>query len=49
MLTLYPELNPDKLDIQFISLYRDEATNQLQYEIEQTASDLMHNAIMPGI
>lgn len=46
MLTLYPELNPDKLDIQFISLYRDEATNQLQYEIEQTASDLMHNAIM---
>lgn len=46
MFALYPELNPSKLDIQFISLYHDEATNKLQYEMKQTASDLKYNAIM---
>lgn len=46
MLTVYPELNQEKLDIRFISLYRDEQTNDVKYEIEKTASDLEHNAIM---
>lgn len=46
MLTVYPELNPEKLDIRFVSLYRDEQTNDVKYEIEKTASDLEHNAIM---
>lgn len=46
MLTAYPELNPDQLDIRFISLYKDEETNEIKYEMEQTASDLKYNAIM---
>lgn len=46
MLTVYPELNPDKLDIKFMALYRDEQTNEVNYEIESSASDLEHNAIM---
>lgn len=46
MLTVYPELNPEKLDIRFISLYREEETNVMKYEMKQTASDLENNAIM---
>lgn len=46
MLTVYPELNPEQLDIRFMSLYRDAETNTVKYELEKTASDLKHNAIM---
>ncbi len=46
MFTVYPELNSDHLDIRFISLYKDQNTNEIAYEMEQTASDLKHNAIM---
>lgn len=46
MLTVYPELNPEHLDIRFMSLYRDQQTNDVMYEIEKTASDLKNNAIM---
>lgn len=46
MLTVYPELNPDKLDIRFMSLYREEDSSDVKYEMEATASDLTHNAIM---
>lgn len=46
MLTVYPELNPEQLDIRFMSLYRDDETNTVKYELEKTASDLKHNAIM---
>lgn len=46
MLTVYPELNPGKLDIRFMSLYRDPESNQVKYEIEKVASDLKNNAIM---
>lgn len=46
MLTVYPELNPECLDIRFMSLYRDREMNDVKYELEKTASDLKHNAIM---
>lgn len=46
MVTVYPELNPKKLDIRFISLFRDEKTHDVRYEMKNTASDLGHNAIM---
>ena len=46
MLTVYPELNPENLGIRFMSLYRDEQTNDVKFELEKTASDLKHNAIM---
>jgi len=46
MLTVYPELNPEHLDIRFMSLYRDEQTGDVNFELEETASDLKHNAIM---
>ena len=46
MLTVYPELNPERLDIRFMSLYRDGEMNDVKYELEKTASDLKHNAIM---
>ena len=46
MFTVYPELNPDHLDIRFMALYRDPNTNDVKYEIQKTASDLEHNAIM---
>lgn len=46
MLTLYPELNPDSLDIRFVSLYRENESNLLKYEMASTASDLKNNAIM---
>jgi predicted ATPase len=46
MMTIYPELNPSKLDIRFMSLYRDKDTNSIKYEMESCASDLKNNAIM---
>lgn len=46
MLTVYKELNPDHLDIRFMSLYKDAETNELKYEMKNTASDLENNAIM---
>lgn len=46
MLTVYPELNQEQLDIRFMSLFRDEKTNEIKYEMEKTASDLKNNAIM---
>lgn len=46
MITAYPELNPEKLDIRFVSLFRDEKTHDVQYEMKTSASDLEHNAIM---
>lgn len=46
MLTVYPELNPENLDIRFMSLYRDAETNSIKFEMEKTASDLRNNAIM---
>jgi AAA15 family ATPase/GTPase len=46
MMTIYPELNPEKLDIRFMSLYRDEETNAVKYEMASSASDLKNNAIM---
>lgn len=46
MFTVYPELNPDQLDIRFLSLYKSEGDNEIECEMRQTASDLEHNAIM---
>ncbi|MCI5884493.1 MAG: AAA family ATPase [Eubacterium sp.] len=46
MFAAYPELNPAKMDVRFISLYRDEKTHDINYEMKNTASDLTHNAIM---
>lgn len=46
MLTTYSELNSKHLDIRFMSLYRDEETNNVKFEMKKTASDLKHNAIM---
>ncbi|MDO5424055.1 MAG: ATP-binding protein [Eubacteriales bacterium] len=46
MLTVYPELNQNELDTRFMSLYRDEKTNDVKIEMQKTASDLKHNAIM---
>ena len=46
MLAVYPKLNADKLDIRFVSLYHDEFSGQMTYEMEGNASDLKHNAIM---
>ena len=46
MLTVYPELNPEQLDIRFMSLYRDEQAGDVRIELEKTASDLKNNAIM---
>ena len=46
MLSMYPELDPEQLDIRFMSLYRDFQTGEVNYEMSQTASDLKHNAIM---
>lgn len=46
MAAAYPELNPKNLDIRFISLYRDEETQGIHYEMKKTASDLENNAIM---
>ena len=46
MVASYPKLNPEKLDIRFLSLYRDEKTHDIHYEMTNSASDLEHNAIM---
>ena len=46
MLTVYPELNRDNLDIRFLSLYREKDSNMIKYEMEATASELKNNAIM---
>ncbi len=46
MLALYPELNENQLDIRFVSLYKEEGTGKLKYEMEKNASDLNNNAIM---
>lgn len=46
MLKVYPELCPDNLDIRFLSLYREEESQELKWEMAGTASDLKHNAIM---
>ena len=46
MLTVYPELNSEQLDIRFMSLYRDEQAGDVRIELEKTASDLKNNAIM---
>lgn len=46
MVATYPELNPQKLDLRFISLFRDEKTHDVHYEMKNSASDLEQNAIM---
>ena len=46
LLSVYPELNPHHLEIQFMSLYRDCETKELKIETAPAASDLQHNAIM---
>ena len=46
MIAAYPELNPEKLDVRFISLYRDGKAQDVLYEMKNSASDLTHNAIM---
>ena len=46
MVASYPKLNPEKLDIRFLSLYRDEKIHDIHYEMTNSASDLEHNAIM---
>lgn len=44
---VYPEANPNKLDIKFVSLYRSEEQNPtVQYEEASQVSDLEHNTIM---
>lgn len=46
MASVYSELNLKNLDIRFISLFRDDKTLDVKYEMKNTASDLKHNAIM---
>ena len=46
MIAAYPELNPEEMDIRFISLYRDKKSHTIQYEMKNSSSDLEHNAIM---
>ncbi len=46
MLMEYKELNPDNLDIRFVSLYKDIETNNVMCEVQRTVSDLKYNAIM---
>lgn len=46
MLTVYPEICPEGMDIRFLSLYREPETLELKYEMKKTASDLENNAIM---
>ena len=46
MVASYQELNPKNLDIKFISLFRDEETRDIHYEMKNSATDLEHNAIM---
>lgn len=46
MVASYPELNPHNLDIRFVSLYKNEETHNIEFEMQGSASDLVHNAIM---
>ena len=46
MVASYPELNPTKFDVRFLSLYKDENTHDVHCEMTNSASDLVHNAIM---
>ncbi len=46
MLSVYPELNINNLDLRFISLYFDDDSDRLTYEMKNSSSDLAHNAIM---
>ena len=46
MLTVYPELNQIISISAFMSLFRDEDTGNVRFELEKMASDLKHNAIM---
>ena len=46
MVTNYPELNTENLDIRFISLYKDKKKHNIYYEMKNSASDLENNAIM---
>jgi len=45
MYMAYPETNPDKIDVRFISLYAD-AENTIVYETASEIADLKNNAIM---
>lgn len=45
MYTAYPESNPDKIDIRFLSLYRADDGN-VMVEEAKTIDDLQHNTIM---
>ena len=42
MIAAYPQLNPKKMDIRFISLFRDDNTHDVHYEMKDSASDLKH-------
>ena len=42
----YPAANPDNLDIRFISLYRSDDKDAVQFESASLVSDLEHNTIM---
>lgn len=45
LISSYPKLNAENLDIQFISLYRD-SDKRIQYTSAASVSDLEHNSIM---
>ncbi len=45
LISSYPKLNAENLDIQFISLYRD-SDKKIQYTSAASVSDLEHNSIM---
>ena len=42
----YPEINPDQLDIRFISLFRNDEDEMIRCEAAKTIADLEHNTIM---
>jgi len=46
MMAVYPELNPDGMDIRFMSLYKEYEANKVVFETSGNASDLKNNAIM---
>ena len=41
----YPESNPDQIEIQFVSLYRDDE-EKIMIEKAHTIDELRHNTIM---
>lgn len=45
LISAYPELNQEKLDFKFISLYRD-ADSRIRYASSAQVSELEHNSIM---